>query len=105
MFENMSPLTGLVCGTIIGALLTVTLSFPRVARAIGKIFAVGLMGCGAGLCTWGMMSSLSQGEFTTLQVGPVTFVTAAQTLGWGVGSLVAGITALVLSFVGSSASN
>jgi hypothetical protein len=37
--------------------------------------------------------------FQPLQAGPIQFMNASQAIGWGAGSLGAGITALVLAFV------
>ncbi len=94
------PLLGLVLGILIGALLTVSLSFPRVGRGLGKLMAVALLGLGGGLLCWGLIGSLSSAAFEPMEFGPVLFSSAAQTLGWGVGCLCGGITALVLAFVG-----
>lgn len=101
MVEENPFLLGMLAGTVLGIAITVAFCFPRVARAFGKLAAVVGMGIGAGLTTWGLMSSLSESDFEALQLGPVTFYSAAQTLGWGVGFLVAGITAIVLAFVGT----
>lgn len=101
MLEGSEFLLGLLTGTVLGIAITVAFCFPRVARAFGKSAAVVGMGAGAGLITWGLMCSLRASDFETLQLGPVTFYSAAQTLGWGVGFLVAGITAIVLAFVGA----
>lgn len=100
MFSNSPDLAALLLGALAGVLLTIVLSFPRIARGIGKIAAVSLMGAGAGLITWGLISALNGSDFESLQMGPVIFYSAAQTLGWGVGCLVAGITALVIAFIG-----
>ena len=102
MFEDASLVLGLAVGFLTGALITVVLSFPRVARSIGKLAAVVLIGAGVGLITWGLLGALSRESFQPLEMGPILFSTAAQTLGWGAGCLGSGVTALVLAFVGGS---
>lgn len=102
MLENTPHFADILLGVIAGALLTIVLSFPRTARAIGKAFAVALMGAGAGLITWGLFEWIGGGDFTKLAIGSLTFFNPAQVLGWGVGCLIAGIVALVLSFAGSA---
>lgn len=97
---TVSITTGLVLGIGIGALLATALAFPRIGRALGKLTAVSMIGCGVGLGTWGLMSALNGEEFKVLQAGPIVFYSAAQALGWAAGTLAAGVTALVLSFVG-----
>ena len=89
----------LLLGIVVGVLLTAMLSFPRVGRALGKALAVGLIALGAGLLTWGFFAYFGE-RFEPLKMGPVTFWNSSQTLGWGVGCLAGGITALVLSFTG-----
>ena len=96
------PLAHILLGVIIGSVLTISLSFPRAGRALGKTVAVALMALGGGLITWGLIGSLSRDPFEPLEFGPILFSSAAQTLGWGAGSLCGGITALVLAFVGKS---
>ncbi len=100
MFDYNSLLIGLCVGLVLGGILAVALSFPRVARGLGKLMAVALMGAGAGLIAWGLFGAFGREPFEPMKLGPVTFYTAAQTLGWGIGFLTGGITALVLSFVG-----
>ena len=100
MLEGSSFAVGMSVGFVSGALLAVALCFPRVARALGKFAAFVLIGGGAGLVTWGLISALNPGNFEELRMGAITFYTPAQTLGWGAGLLGSGITALVLSFVG-----
>ena len=95
------PLGLVGLGMLIGILLTVALCFPRVGRALGKTMAVVLMASGAGFFAWGMAAFRNE-TFEPIGFGPILLVSAAQTLGWGVGALVGGITALVLAFVGSS---
>lgn len=100
MIPSVPHLNGLVVGILIGVLVAVAFSFPRVARAIGKIAAVVLVGIGVGLITWGLMAVLGRDAFEPLRFGPITFHSAPQTLGWGAGCLAGGVTALVLAFVG-----
>jgi hypothetical protein len=104
MLSTDHPL-GLVCvGILAGILLTVALSFPRVGRAIGTTVSVILMAAGAGFFAWGIAAMRSE-TFEPMGFGPIILASAAQTLGWGVGTLVGGITALVLAFVGPQRSN
>ena len=93
-------LTGVIVGVLIGVVFTAAFSFPRMARAIGKTSSVLMLAAGAGLLTWGLISELGGSSFESLEMGPVTFYSAAQTIGWGSGLLAGGIAALVLSFVG-----
>ena len=100
MLENTSLVVGLAVGFVVGALASVALSFPRVARSVGKFAAVVLIGCGAGLITWGVIGGINRESFEPLKMAAITFYSPGQILGWGAGLLGSGITALVLSFVG-----
>ena len=100
MPDLVVPVSSLLLGIVVGVLLTACFCFPRVARAVGKILAVILMGAGAGLITWGLVASLGQQDFKPLTIGPLTFFFVSQVLGCGAGCLVAGITSLVLALVG-----
>lgn len=100
MPTELTPMTGILVGLLVGIVLTACLSFPRVARALGKIAAVLFMGAGAGLLTWGLLGVLGNEPFEPMEMGPIVFHNASQALGWGGGCLVGGITGLVLAFVG-----
>jgi hypothetical protein len=96
MLEN--PVAALLFGFVLGILMTIALSNPHIARALGKICAFVLIAAGAGLITWAIYGGAT--EFQSLEFGPIVFVSVAQALGWGVGCLAGGVTALVLAFVG-----
>ena len=102
MPDLVVQVSSLLLGMVVGVLITACFCFPRVARAVGKILAVTLMGAGAGLITWGLVTSLGQEDFKPLTIGPITFFFVSQILGCGAGCIVAGITSLVLALVGRS---
>ena len=87
----------LLAGVACGCLVTTSLIFPRVARAVAKSAAVILMGTGVGFLTLGLFSALATSDFETVHFGPILANTAAQALGWGGGCLTAGIISLILT--------
>jgi hypothetical protein len=89
-----------IIGLLTGALITIALVYPRIARAFGKALAAVLIGVGVGLLVWGLYTAISGDELRRMRFGPIVLSTIGQTLGWAGGALASGITALVLSFVG-----
>jgi len=99
-FDPASVAVGVLVGVLIGTAIATSLAYPRVARAFSKIVASVLIGVGTGVLVWGMYVAISGSELPRMRFGPIVFSSIGQTLGWAGGSLAAGITALVLSFVG-----
>ncbi|MFO0940551.1 MAG: hypothetical protein U0930_07260 [Pirellulales bacterium] len=94
----MNEVGALMLGIGIGALLVSCLAFPQVSRIFAKSIAVLGIGVGIGLLTWGILGATGM-DFQPLRAGPIQFMHASQAIGWGAGSLGAGVTALVLAFV------
>lgn len=95
----MIELSKVVFGVLLGALTLACFSYPQVGRAVGKVVAVACIAIGAGMVTWGVYSAIAA-DFTPMQSGPIFIMSLSQVLGWGLGFLAGGITALVLSLVG-----
>ena len=75
---------------------------PNVGRRFARIFAVAAIGIGIGFLTWGICAA-ALGETIRSPLGLTSLVAApSEAIGWGAGSLAAGITALVFSFVGGA---
>jgi hypothetical protein len=71
-----------------------------VGRAIARIFAVLAVGSGVGILTWGITAAKS-GQPVFIPCGLEQCVGGpSEIIGWGAGILAAGVTALLLSFVG-----
>ena len=94
--------TSMVIGVLIGVAIATSLAYPRVARAFGKTIACILIGFGTLGLVWGMYVAITGGQLPLIRFGaiPIVFTSIGQMLGWAGGSVAAGITALVLSFVG-----
>ena len=88
---------------LVAVLLTVGLVVwccikPTVARVLARIFSVVALGVGVGVLTWGICAA-ALGDSMRTPLG--SFITApSEAIGWGAGFLAAGVTALVLSFIG-----
>ena len=73
-------------------------------RAIARIFAVLALGGGVGILTWGIIAACC-GEPIRIPPGMECCISGpSEIIGWGAGILAAGITALVLAFVGGKKS-
>ena len=91
---------------IAAAVLLATVAFlvwalvnPRVGRAFTRIFAVLAIGLGVGVLTWGIVAASLTGSVRS-PLGLASLISEpSEAIGWGAGSLAAGFTALVLSFV------
>ena len=77
---------------------------PNVGRRFARIFAVLAIGSGIGILTWGICAA-ALGEAIRSPLGLTSLIAEpSEAIGWGAGSLAAGVTALVLSFIGGSRS-
>jgi hypothetical protein len=83
-------------GLLLGCLITVSLGFPGVGRAIAKILAVILLGIGFGLLVWASVS-LVRGEELRPPFGSDIITKVAEAFGWGAGFFLGGIVALALA--------
>ena len=73
---------------------------PNVGRLLARIFAVFAIGGGIGVLTWGICSA-ALGAALRSPFGLTSLIAEpSEAIGWGTGALAAGITALVLSFIG-----
>lgn len=73
---------------------------PNVGRFLSRIFAVAAIGGGIGFLTWGICAA-ALGDAIRSPFGLISLVAEpSEAIGWGAGFLAAGVTALVLSFVG-----
>ena len=73
---------------------------PNVGRRFARIFAVLAIGTGIGVLTWGICAA-ALGEAVRSPFGLTSLIAEpSEAIGWGAGSFAAGITALVLSFIG-----
>jgi len=76
---------------------------PMAGKALTRVFSVLSLGTGAGALVWGICAA-SMGETIRSPFGMNSLITTpSEAIGWGAGFLVAGITALVLSFGGRCA--
>jgi len=93
---------GVLVGILIGIAFALSFSFPRIGRAFGKIIACVLILFGTLGLVWGMYVAISGAELPRLRMDPIpiVFTSIPQMLGWAGGCMAAGVTALVLSFVG-----
>jgi hypothetical protein len=95
---------------LLGILLVVALLLwctirPDVGRRFARMFAVLAIGTGIGVLTWGICAA-ALGEVIRSPFGLTSLIAeASEAIGWGAGSLAAGITALVLSYVGGCRSS
>ena len=71
---------------------------PTAGRVLARIFSVLALGTGAGVLVWGICTA-SSGDAIRSPFGSLV-TTPSEAIGWGAGFLAAGITALVLSFIG-----
>jgi hypothetical protein len=77
---------------------------PNVGRRFARIFAVLAIGTGIGILAWGICAA-ALGETIRSPLGLTSLIAKPiEAIGWGAGSLAAGITTLVLSFIGGSRS-
>jgi hypothetical protein len=93
-FEITSFLFGIGAGVLVLAVFV----FPRIARTLTRIASVALLGSGVGLLTWSIDSMIRATELRPLGWEHLNISTASEALACGVGCLVAGTLALILSF-------
>jgi hypothetical protein len=86
-------------GLLLGCLITVSLGFPAVGRAVAKILAVLLLGCGIGLLVWVSVTVYRQ-EVLRPPFGWNVITEVSEAFGWGTGFFVGGVVSLVLAFWG-----
>lgn len=73
---------------------------PSMGRIFARIAAVLAIGGGIGILTWGICAA-ALGEAIRSPLGLNSLIAEpSEAIGWGAGLLAAGITALVLSFIG-----
>jgi len=70
---------------------------PSVGRRFTRVFSVLAIGVGIGVLVWGICAA-GLGESIR---GPRFTAQPSEAIGWGAGTLAAGVTALVLSFIPS----
>ena len=91
------PIVGVLL--LAAVLLVWGLVNPNVGRVFARIFAVLAIGLGTGLLAWGIVAASLSGTIRS-PLGLASLIgEPSEAIGWGAGSLAAGITALVLSFV------
>lgn len=95
-------LTSFVLGVGAGTIFTAAIAYPRVGRIISRVLAVAAAGAGGGLLTWSIISDAQGEEMNAIALPPVLISQPSEAYGWSAGLLLAGITILVLSFVGRS---
>jgi hypothetical protein len=81
-----------------GILILAMLVFPRIARTLTRIASVALLGSGVGLLTWSIDSMIRATELRPLGWERLNISTPSEALACGVGCLIAGTLALILSF-------
>ena len=86
-------------GLLLGCLLTVSLGFPAVGRAVAKILAVILLALGVGFLVWASLV-VARGEHLRPPFGSDLITEVSEVFAWGAGFLVGGLVALVLAFWG-----
>jgi uncharacterized protein YacL len=101
-FDQTSVVIGALVGILIGIAFTLSFAYPRIGRAFGKIIACVFILFGTLGLVWGMYVAISGAELPRIRMEPIPIVITSipQMLGWAGGCLAAGVTALVLSFVG-----
>ena len=85
---------------VVAALFLWCIIRPNVGRLFARIFAVLAIGGGIGVLTWGICAA-ALGNAIRSPLGLTSLIAEpSEAIGWGAGTLAAGITALVLSFIG-----
>jgi hypothetical protein len=98
--DMISAASALLFGLLVVALLLWCIIRPNVGRRFARIFAVLAIGTGIGVLTWGICAA-ALGEAIRSPLGLTSLIAEpSEAIGWGAGSLAAGVTALVLSFIG-----
>jgi hypothetical protein len=83
-------------GLLLGILITASLGFPAIGRAVAKILAVVLLGIGAGFLVWAGVSYY-RGETLRPPFGKTIIEELSEAFGWGAGFFLGGVVALVLA--------
>jgi hypothetical protein len=91
-------ITSFLFGMGAGVLALAVFVFPRIARTLTRTASVVLLGSGVGLLTWSIDSMIRATELRPLGWERLNISTPSEALACGVGCLVAGTLALVLSF-------
>jgi hypothetical protein len=94
MMNDISLFLG---GLLLGVLITASLGFPAIGRAVAKIIAVILLGIGFGFLVWASVTR-SQGGSLRPPFGSNLITEVGEAFGWGAGFFLGGIVALCLSF-------
>ena len=84
-------------GLLLGILITASLGFPAIGRAVAKILAVILLGIGFGFLVW-VGVSVFRGEHIRPPFGSAIITEVGEAFGWGAGFFLGGIVALALAF-------
>jgi hypothetical protein len=94
--------TSFILGLSIGALLTLAVCFPRVGRILARSLSAVLLAAGAGLLGWVIYAAIRDEPLTPMGWAAVTIAQPSEAIGWAIGLLIGGITALALSFTARS---
>lgn len=92
----MDSLSCFLGGLLLGCLLTLSLAFPAVGRAVAKILAVILLGLGVGFLVWASVS-VRRGDQLRPPFGSNIITEVSEAYGWGGGLLLGGVISLVLA--------
>lgn len=95
----MLDLTWFLAGFLAGSLITASLAFPRVGRALARILAVTLLIGGLGLVAWASGAIFQDASLSAFAIGPILVDDSTEAFGWGIGLLGGALVTLILSFV------
>jgi hypothetical protein len=93
----MNDISLFLGGLLLGTLITASLGFPTIGRAVAKIIAVILLGIGFGFLVWASVTHYQGGPLRP-PFGSNLITEIGEAFGWGAGLFLGGMLALGLSF-------
>jgi hypothetical protein len=90
--------TDFVLGVASGAIVVLSIAYPRVGRIVARTLSVALIAGGVGLLTWAIDSLVRGDALRAMVWGCFSLSEPSEAIGAGTGLLIGGGLALLLSF-------
>jgi hypothetical protein len=99
---TLTLVTSFLIGILVGSVVTLSVAYRRVGRLVARLLAVVALAAGAGLLTWGLDAAIRGQQLRGIAWQSIEITQPSEAFGWSAGLLLGGVTALLLSFLGTS---